>query len=110
MLKNNLTEHQAQCQQITTTCAHREVLYTQSNAEEHHSDIIFLREQLRQLRQESQHEIQQLKEQIRQTQSKKQKDQMRSICIVNTRLNGDTPMTVDGSPSLVDLYGKVHVL
>jgi hypothetical protein len=81
ILKKNLTEHQSQCQQITTICAPREIVYEQNDTEERHSDIIFLREQLQQLRQDSQYEIQQLKEQIRQAQSKKQKDQMRSIYI-----------------------------
>ncbi|CAF5015778.1 unnamed protein product [Rotaria sp. Silwood1] len=73
ILQKDLTEHQSQCQLNVTTFADFNIINKQNDVLQYQSEIISLREQLRQLQQESQYEIQQLKEQIRQAQSKIQK-------------------------------------
>ena len=70
ILEKNLTEHRSQCSAIVVTCKDCKMVYKPNDALERHSDLICLREQFRDLRRESQIEIQQLKEELRQTQSK----------------------------------------
>ena len=70
MLQRDFTKHQLQCSMIVTTCPECKIVYKQTDVPQRHSDVICLREQLQQLRQDSQREIQRLKEQIQQAQSK----------------------------------------
>lgn len=70
ILQKNFAEHQVQCSMIVKTCADCRMINQQNNGSQNHSDVIYLKEQLRQLQQESHDEIEQLKHQIRQAQSK----------------------------------------
>ncbi|CAF4400203.1 unnamed protein product [Rotaria sp. Silwood2] len=67
ILKKDFTEHQSQCPLTVTTCDDCKMIYKQNDVLQTHSDVICLKEQLRQHQQQSQYEIQQLKQQIQQT-------------------------------------------
>ncbi|CAF1147110.1 unnamed protein product [Adineta steineri] len=69
MLQKNVTEHQSQCSAIVARCDDCKMVYKHVDTLTQHSDLICLRKQFRDFRQESQHEIQQLKEQLQEAQN-----------------------------------------
>ncbi len=77
--KKDFSKHIDQCPLISLTCADCKKVYRRRDAAVDHSGIICLKEQLQQLRSESQQEVQQLRSELQQLQSKSQQEvQLRS--------------------------------
>ncbi|CAF3296634.1 unnamed protein product [Rotaria socialis] len=70
--KNDLQEHETVCPLIVFTCVDCKIIYKRGDASVCHTDIICLRKQLQELRNESQGEIRRRNQELEQSQQNKQ--------------------------------------
>jgi septal ring factor EnvC (AmiA/AmiB activator) len=83
MSKKDLTVHEARCQLTELTCEDCKLVYKRRDFAKRHTDIICLREQLRQLRHESEENKRQLESDLEE--HKRELQKFRQDCEERTR-------------------------